>query len=177
MKSESGKARSRKLNEWEECMKNPTKRLWRYTAECLVFVLILSLSNSVAAYPQSSFFQQATSTDPATPQTDNTAGAVPQSASQTGQELQQGRDTKSTETGQRVAAQQQEGSSQPVGVAAAPYEKSTAITASRPAGAAIAPAKQRRTRSILIKTGLLVGACVAVGTVVALSKGSPSQPH
>jgi hypothetical protein len=41
----------------------------------------------------------------------------------------------------------------------------------------IAPAKQRRARSFVIRVGIIVGACVAVGTVVALSHGSPSQPH
>lgn len=65
----------------------------------------------------------------------------------------------------------------PVGTAAAPYEKGIGVAASRPAGVVIAPAKQRRSRSFLIKTGLLIGAAVAVGTVVALSSASPSQPH
>ncbi len=65
----------------------------------------------------------------------------------------------------------------PVGTAAAPYEKITGVTASRPAGAVIAPAKQRRVRSILIRVGVVVGAAVAVGTVVALSHGSPSRPQ
>jgi hypothetical protein len=65
----------------------------------------------------------------------------------------------------------------PVGTAAAPYEKSVGVAASRPAGVVIAPAKQRRTRSFLIRTGLLIGAAIAVGTVVALSNASPSQPH
>lgn len=65
----------------------------------------------------------------------------------------------------------------PVGTAAAPYEKGIGVAASRPAGVVIAPAKQRRTRSFLIRTGLLIGAAVAIGTVVALSNASPSQPH
>lgn len=65
----------------------------------------------------------------------------------------------------------------PVGTAAAPYEKGIGVAASRPAGVVIAPAKQRRTRSFLIRTGLIIGAVVAVGTVVALSNASPSQPH
>jgi hypothetical protein len=72
--------------------------------------------------------------------------------------------------------QQQNNGSQPVGTAAAPYEKTEGIPASRPAGAVLAPAKQRRTRSFLIKVGIIVGAAVAIGTVVALSKGSPSRP-
>src|SRR6185369_2128355 len=48
--------------------------------------------------------------------------------------------------------------------------------ASKPAGAAIAPAKQRRTRSLLIKLGIIAGAGAALGTVYGLSKGSPSRP-
>jgi hypothetical protein len=73
--------------------------------------------------------------------------------------------------------QKQNAAPKPVGTAAAPYEKTTGVSASRPAGAAIAPAKQRRARSILIRVGVVVGAAVAVGTVVALSHGSPSRPQ
>jgi anti-anti-sigma factor len=65
----------------------------------------------------------------------------------------------------------------PLGTAAAPSAKTTGVAASRPAGAAIAPAKQKRARSILIKVGVIVGAGAAVGTVVALSSASPSRPH
>ncbi len=73
--------------------------------------------------------------------------------------------------------QQQNSTSMPLGTAVAPDEKTVGVAASRPAGAVIAPAKQRRTRSILIKVGVLLGACVALGTVLALSAGSPSRPH
>jgi anti-anti-sigma factor len=72
--------------------------------------------------------------------------------------------------------QQQDDTREPLGTAAAPSVKTTGVAASRPAGAAIAPARQRRARSILIKVGAIVGAGVAVGTVVALSKASPSRP-
>jgi hypothetical protein len=65
---------------------------------------------------------------------------------------------------------------EPVGTAAAESVETTGVAASNPAGAAIAPAKQRRTRSILIKVGALVGAGVAIGTVAALSSASPSRP-
>ncbi len=65
---------------------------------------------------------------------------------------------------------------EPVGTAAAEQERTTGIAASTPAGTAIAPAKQKRVRMILIKVGALVGAGVAVGTVAALSSGSPSRP-
>jgi hypothetical protein len=74
-------------------------------------------------------------------------------------------------------AQPQSGETKPVGTAVAPYEKTMGVTASRPAGAVIAPAKQRRVRAILIKVGVIAGAAVAVGTVAALSHGSSSRPH
>ena len=76
-----------------------------------------------------------------------------------------------------ITEQPKSSTSIPLGTAAAPYEKPFGVAVSRPAGAAIAPAKQKRTRSILIKVGALLGACVAVGTVVALSAASPSRPH
>jgi len=73
-------------------------------------------------------------------------------------------------------AQQQQAPHEPLGTAAAESVPTTGVAASRPAGAAVAPAKQRRVRSILIKVGALVGAGVAVGTAMALSQGSPSKP-
>jgi hypothetical protein len=76
-----------------------------------------------------------------------------------------------------AAPQQPAVPQEPVGTAAAPYEKVTGVPASRPAGAAIAPAKQRRARSILIRIGLIVAAGAAIGTVVALSNASSSKPH
>jgi hypothetical protein len=78
---------------------------------------------------------------------------------------------------QSPSDQQQNTAPKPVGTAAAPYEKTTGVAASRPAGAVIAPAKQRRARTILIRVGVIVGAAVAVGTVVGLSKASPSRPN
>ena len=66
---------------------------------------------------------------------------------------------------------------EPVGTAAAPYESTVGVASSRPAGAVIAPAKQRRAHSLLIKLGLIVGGAAAIGTVLALSKASPSRPN
>jgi hypothetical protein len=65
---------------------------------------------------------------------------------------------------------------QPVGIAAAENIRTTGVAASAPAGAAIAPAKQKQTRSFLIKMGAVLGAGAALGTVAALSAGSPSRP-
>lgn len=77
---------------------------------------------------------------------------------------------------QQPASQSNQKSPNPVGTAAAPYERTMGVAASRPAGAAIAPAKQRRVRTILISLGVILGAGVAVGSVAALSHGSPSRP-
>jgi len=98
---------------------------------------------------------------------DNPEPVLPQVADQSGQS-----------STSRAGSEQQQGNTQaPVGTAAAPYEKTTGVAASRPAGAAIAPARQRRARSILISFGVIVGAAVAVGTVVGLSHASPSRPN
>ncbi len=78
---------------------------------------------------------------------------------------------------QSASEQQQDNVQKPVGTAAAPYETTTGVAASRPAGAVIAPAKQRRARSILIRVGVVVGAAVAIGSVVLLSHASPSRPN
>jgi hypothetical protein len=64
----------------------------------------------------------------------------------------------------------------PVGTAAGPYTKTTGVAGSRPAGAAIAPAKQKRKKALMIRVGLIVGGAVAVGTVAGLSMASSSRP-
>lgn len=64
----------------------------------------------------------------------------------------------------------------PVGTAAAEPMHASGIAASQPAGVAVAPAKQRRVRTIVIKVGAIIGAGVAVGTVVALTAGTSSKP-
>ncbi len=74
------------------------------------------------------------------------------------------------------ASPQQPAPQQPKGAAAAEIQKSTGTAASTPSGAAIAPAKQKRSRSLLIRLGALAGAGIAIGTVVALSSASPSKP-
>jgi hypothetical protein len=65
---------------------------------------------------------------------------------------------------------------QPLGAATAEGVPTVGGGASRPAGEAIAPAKQNQRRSVLIKIGLVAAAGVAAGTVYGLSKGTPSKP-
>ena len=79
-----------------------------------------------------------------------------------------------TRTSNLQSDQQQ--NANPVGTAAAPVAKPTGVAASRPAGAVIAPAKQRRAHAILIRVGIIVGAGVAIGTVAGLSRGSSARP-
>jgi hypothetical protein len=74
------------------------------------------------------------------------------------------------------AAQQQPAPQKPVGTAAAEPTHAAGVAASQPAGVAIAPAKQRRVRTIVIRTAAIVGAAVAVGTVIALTEATGSKP-
>jgi hypothetical protein len=64
----------------------------------------------------------------------------------------------------------------PVGTAAAEASNVNAISASQPAGVAIAPAKQHRVRTIILRTGAIIGAGVAVGAIVALTAATPPKP-
>ena len=64
----------------------------------------------------------------------------------------------------------------PLGAAAAEAGVTAGGAASRPAGSAIAPAKQGQKRSLLIKIGLIAAAGGALGAVYALSRGTGSTP-
>jgi len=79
--------------------------------------------------------------------------------------------------GAQAQQQPQQNQTPPVGTAAAPEAPAvTGVPASKPAGAVIAPAKQRRSRAFFIKLSAIVGGAAAIGTVAALAKGSPSKP-
>ena len=71
---------------------------------------------------------------------------------------------------------QQQPPKEPLGTAAAQTVPTMGIAASKPAGAALAPAKQRRIRTILIRTGAILGAATALGVTMALTEASPSKP-
>ena len=70
----------------------------------------------------------------------------------------------------------QEPTPAPSGAAGAKAANVKGAPVAQPAGAAVAPARQRGHRSFLIKVGLVAGAAVAVGAVVALSAKSPARP-
>ena len=77
---------------------------------------------------------------------------------------------------QTQPAQSQPPPQKPVGTAAAEAPNTSGIAASQPAGVAVAPAKQHRVRTIVLRTGAIIGAGVAVGTVVALTSATSSKP-
>jgi hypothetical protein len=158
----------------------------RQIAGCLVLFLAAPFAQAAVAQPQSAPASQPTTTTSAT-QTQQPGDATNNPATGTQQPVATPSGTSSSgsnETDQNESStalpsapqQQQNGATNPVGTAAAPYEKATGVAASRPAGAVVAPAKQKRSRSFLIRVGLIVGACVAVGVVVGLSAASPSRP-
>jgi len=65
---------------------------------------------------------------------------------------------------------------EPAGTAAAGKPTTVGGAASKPAGTAIAPAKQRQVRSWLIKIGAVAAAGAALGIVYGLSKSTSSKP-
>lgn len=140
-------------------------RLKRPVSLCLAVALVAPLDAIAVTTPVSQPTTAEKSTQPS-PYPDSPGTTWEQARS----EAQQ------TNAPQSVPADQQN-STTPEGTAAAPYVKPEGVTASRPAGAAIAPAKQKRVHSLAIRVGLLVGAGVAVGTVTALSLSSSSHPH
>lgn len=83
----------------------------------------------------------------------------------------------SEQNSSQPSPKQQNSSAAPVGTAVAPAEEPVGAAGSKPAGAVIAPAKQRRVHTFLISAALIAGAGIAIGTVAALSHASPSQPH
>jgi hypothetical protein len=64
----------------------------------------------------------------------------------------------------------------PSGAAGAKAANVKGAPVAQPAGAAVAPARQRGHRSLAIKLGLLAAGGIAVGAAVALSGSSPSRP-
>lgn len=174
--------------------------LRRQIAGCLVVCLLVPAAEAASARPQQAPVGEQAPSVPSgkdhsqgpqsrtaesgtdTAQAENTYPDNPepvtgQAFSQSEQDGNQSGQPGSGQSSSQPGSQQQNSDQKPVGTAAAPYEKTTGVTASRPAGAVIAPAKQRRARSIFIRVSIVVGAAVAVGTVVALSNASPSKPH
>jgi hypothetical protein len=80
-----------------------------------------------------------------------------------------------TQAGSAGSNAQRSQQPEPSGTAVAPSVQVSGGAASKPAGVAIAPPKQRQTRSWLIKFGFIAGAGAALGAVAALSAASPGR--
>lgn|SRR5581483_901171 len=87
-----------------------------------------------------------------------------------------GQQDSSAQTSSQQSTNPQDKPQRPTGTAAAEAPKVTGITAAEPAGVAIAPAKQKRVRTIVLRVGAIIGAGAAVGTVIALTAGTSSKP-
>jgi hypothetical protein len=145
----------------EDYMRISSYRKWKQIA-CLVFSLALPMSEVAAASSQPLFSPEQL---PIAPPQDQSQPSATQTPSPQPGAVQSSSD------------QSQNGIARPVGTAAAPAEPVNGVAATRPVGAAIAPAKQRCARVILIRMSIVIGAAVAVGTVVALTRASPSRPN
>lgn len=146
-------------------MKHLSSTLKRQIAASLVFVMAWPMTECAVASPLPMMTPQQTQSTPTTndqPQEPGAAVQSPPSAQPAAE--------------QTNSDQLPPGVTRPVGTAVAPAEPVTGVAGAKPVGAAIAPGKQRRARSILIRVGVIVGGAVAVGTVVALSRSSPSRP-
>ncbi|MBZ5664378.1 MAG: hypothetical protein LAO30_07200 [Acidobacteriia bacterium] len=127
------------------------KHLQRFSIAVLVGAILMWSETPLLADPQSS---ESNST---AQKQDNSLPDAPQSQSA------------QTSPSQQPAAA-------PSGAAGAKAANPKGAPVAQPAGAAVAPARQRGHRSLLIKVGLLAGAGIAAGTVVAMSQRSPSRP-
>lgn len=163
-------------------MKNRIGRLPNLFLAC---VLSTSLVISADAFPQSTQSSdqprsttQVSTDDPNKPSTVNSSEGSSATTTPSSNELPDAPSIaqpvqQSTESS---SIQPQIPGSVPSGAAGAKAPTVRGAPASRTVGAAIAPAKQRQRRSLLIKAGLVAGACIAVGSAFALSKASPSKP-
>lgn len=155
--------------------------LGRLVAVLLTALLALPAGQSGSAMAQQAVQSGSETASSAVSDSTSATGSVPSagagvSESELPENPSPASDQAQSETSQPAAGPSQDNAHRPVGTAAAPYEPVTGVAASRPAGAAIAPAKQRRVRTFLISLGVIAGAGIAVGSVMALSHGSPSRP-
>lgn len=98
-------------------------------------------------------------------------GVSAQASQNQSQQSQAGQANTNTAAPQPAKTEQQ-----PLGTAAAPAVNPVGVAASQPAGVAVAPAKPHRVWTMVVKVGAIAGAAVAIGSVMALSKASPSKP-
>lgn len=169
-------------------------RLWRRMAVYLAWIGLLVCSFQASAQQAASAGAESNSTvRPVTGQQQSSSGGPPDSPSATRSQLREtenqennlkAQSTELAPAAPQAAEPQPTSQSQnsdqppqkPVGTAAVGPTRASGVAASQPAGVAVAPAKQRRARTIVLKVGAIVGAGAAVGIVIALTRASPSTP-
>ncbi len=125
-----------------------------------------------SALPDSPGTSWAQAQDASNPQT-----AAPQTATPSTPQTSTSQATAQDQSAQDQPAQDQSPKPQrPVGTAAAEAPKVNGVTAAQPSGVAIAPAKQRRVRTIVLRVGAIAAAGAALGSVIALTAGTSSKP-
>lgn len=148
-----------------------TKQIQRFLN--LVLVGLLTTTVTLSAEPVSQNMQEPSPTQ-ASQSPDEPQKSQPTAASPVITELPEA--PMPAQPVSQEPSQSQEPGSVPSGTAGAKVTPAKGAPAARVMGVAIAPAKQRGRRSLLIKVGLVAGACVAVGSVFALSKGTSAKP-
>jgi len=136
--------------------------------KCSARILSLALAVCLCGAPELAAAQtQAPATPPAS-SADQTSQPLPDAPSQAAPNNNPPQDQQQKPPAQPAQA--------PAGTGAAQAGPTAGGAGSRPAGMAIAPAKQHQVRSFLIKLGAVAGGALAIGTVYALSRSSPSRP-
>jgi hypothetical protein len=91
-------------------------------------------------------------------------------------EVQRSQQTQPATTNMTTQAPEPQRPAIPLGTATAQQGVTRGGAASKPAGEAIAPAKQKQVHSLLIRVALVAAGAAAVGTVVGLTRGTSSVP-
>jgi len=141
----------------------------------LILVGLLTAAVSLSAEPVPQNAKEPAQTQPDLP-SDNAQKSQPTASSNSAELPDAPMPAQPAAQEQNDASQTQKPDTVPSGAAGAKKAPAKGAPAARPMGVAIAPAKQRSRRSLLIKVGVVAGACVAVGSVLALSKASPAKP-
>ena len=159
-----------------------TRSQWlaRFMIGAMIFALcgVPELMQAQASSPQTSTPQSATpdpSRGPQQPTPGEPGASLPEAPSATTPSPQPTA-TSNTHTSYNEITSGSSQAQAPTGAAAAQRAETAGGAASRPAGNAIAPAKQRQTRSILIKVGAVAAAGAAAGLIYGLSRGTGSLP-
>jgi glucose/arabinose dehydrogenase len=136
-------------------------------------ILSLTLSLALCGAPELLAAQQTPAAPPSTTQSATPNSEQLPDAPSTQGATQSNPQPQNQTQGQKPPAQPAQA---PAGVGAAEAGPTAGGPGSKPAGMAIAPAKQHQVRSLLIKLGAIAGGAIAIGTVYALSRSSPSRP-